>query len=190
MPEQRLPFVFVSGNPHKKREVERILGRSIETCDVDLPEIQSNDLVEVLAAKGESAWRHLGKPLVVEETGLDLRALGGFPGPLIKWMLARVGAEGVAKTAIALNDPAVVARCALLYRDRDGEVVAEGSCEGDLVLPPRGAAGFGWDPVLVPSGQVRTCAELGEAIKDRIGHRGRAWGAFREALLEQRGITF
>ena len=185
-----LPFVFVSGNPNKKREVERILGRTVDTCDIDLPEIQSGDLIEVLEAKGESAWRHLRRPLVVEETGLDLRALGGFPGPLIKWMLASVGAEGVARTAIALGDPAVEARCALLFRDADGVVIAEGGCTGELVLPPRGKGGFGWDPVLVPEGETATCAELGDATKDRIGHRGRAWDAFRRAMKEQRRIEF
>ncbi len=96
-----LPFVLVTGNAGKRREVERLIGGKIETLDVDLPEIQSDDLNEVLEAKGEEAWRRVGRPLVVEETGLELDALGGFPGPLVKWMLARVGPEGIARTFIS-----------------------------------------------------------------------------------------
>jgi non-canonical purine NTP pyrophosphatase (RdgB/HAM1 family) len=180
------PFVLVTGNPDKVAEAQRILGRELEAVDLDLPEIQSLDLAAVLRAKGESAWRRLGRPLVVEETGLELAALGGFPGPLIKWMLAAVGPEGVARTVLALGDARACARCAVLYRDAAGEVIGEGEDSGTLVLPPRGAAGFGWDPVFVPDGQRRTWAELGAAAKDEGAHRGRAWRALAGELERHR----
>jgi len=171
------PFVLVTGNPDKAAEAERILGRPVPTVTVDLPEIQSLDLLAVLHAKGEEAWRRLGRPLVVEETGLGLDALGGFPGPLVRWMLEAAGPEGVARTARALGDPGAGARCALLYRDAGGE----------LVLPARGDAGFGWDVVFRPEGAAGTYAELGAEYKDRHGHRGRAWRALAAALSERRG---
>ena len=136
----------------------------------------------LLREKAEEAWRHLGRPLIVEETGLELQALGGFPGPLIKWMLHRVGPEGVARTAHALGDPRAYARCALCYRDEKGSVIGDDGAWGDLVLPPRGDTGFGWDPVFQPVGGSLTCAELGDEAKDRIAHRGRGWrGASRRA---------
>ena len=185
----KLPFVLVTGNSDKRLEAERILGCVIETVDVDLPEIQSNDLIEVLKFKGEEAWRRVDRPLVVEETGLELNALNGFPGPFIKWMLAKVGAEGVARTAAALGDTSVTARCAFLYRDEDGIVVAEGRAPGNLVLPPRGDTGFGWDPVFVPEGEEATCAQLGDEVKDRIGHRGQGWQALLAALERERGLV-
>lgn len=171
------PFVLVTCNRDKAAEAERILGRPVQTAAVDLPEIQSLDLLEVLRAKGEEAWRRLGRPLVVEETGLALDALGGFPGPLVRWMLEATGPEGIARAAIALGDPAAHARCALLYRDAAGAVVAEGADHGELVLPARGDAGFGWDVVFQPAGEAATYAELGAEYKDRHGHRGRAWRA-------------
>jgi non-canonical purine NTP pyrophosphatase (RdgB/HAM1 family) len=177
------PFVLVTGNPHKAAEAGRILGRLVEAVDPDLPEIQSLDLLEVLRAKGEAAWRRLGRPLAVEETGLELAALGGFPGPLVKWMLAAVGPEGIAKTVRALGDPRARARCAVLYRDADTELLGEGEDTGTLVLPPRGTAGFGWDPVFVPDGHDRTWAELGDAAKDAGAHRGHAWRALAEKLI-------
>ena len=175
-------FTLVTGNRNKLLEAERILGCPIRCEPIDLPEIQSLDLAEVLRAKGEEAWRRLRRPLVVEETGLDLDALNGFPGPLVKWMLEAVGPVGIARAAHALDDPRATACCALIYRDADTTLVAAGETHGSLVLEPRGDSGFGWDPIFVPAGRSETYAELGERIKDQVGHRGRAWRELRRKL--------
>jgi XTP/dITP diphosphohydrolase len=179
-------FALVTGNPGKLAEARRMVGRAveggaIEAVAMDLPEIQSLDYREVLRAKGEEAWRRLGRPLVVEEAGLDLAALGGFPGPLVKWMLEAAGAAGIARTAAALGDSRATARCFLLYQDGERSVVAEGATEGTLVAP-RGSGGFGWDPVFQPEGSERTFAELAGQEKDAVSHRGRAWRALLAAL--------
>jgi len=170
-----VPYVLVTGNRGKIAEARRVVGPHLEAVEVDLPEIQSLDLLAVLRAKGDEAWRRLGRPLVVEEAGLELAALNGFPGPLVKWMLDAVGAAGLARTAIALGDPRAIARCALLYRDALRTVIAEGTTEGVLVLPARGVHGFGWDPVFQPDGETRTFGELTGDEKDAVSHRGRAW---------------
>ena len=180
------PFVFVTGNRDKVTEAERILGRRVESIDLDLPEIQGLDLVTILRAKGEEAWRRLGRPLAVEETGLDLDALGGFPGPLVRWMLEAVGAARIARTAHGLGDAGARAHCAVLYRDAAGAVIGEGHERGTLVLPPRGTTGFGWDPIFQPAGQDRTYGELPGEVKDEIGHRGKAWRALLAALERER----
>lgn len=169
------PFVLVTGNPGKVAEARLALGTDLETVEVDLPEIQSLDYLEVLRAKAEEAWRRVGRPLVVEEAGLDLAALNGFPGPLVKWMLQAMGAEGLSRAAWALGDVRAAARCFLLYKDGDQEILAEGRTEGTLVLPGRGAHGFGWDPVFQPAGSDRTFAELTGEAKDAVSHRGKAW---------------
>ncbi len=176
------PFTLVTGNRHKLREAERILGFRPACEELELPEIQSLDLVAVLRAKADEAWRRLERPLVVDETGLELEALDGFPGPLVKWMLEAVGAAGIARTAHALGDPGATARCALLYRDAEETILAEGVVPGHLVAAPRGAGGFGWDPIFVPEGQPQTYAELRAEEKDRLGHRGRAWRHLDRAL--------
>jgi non-canonical purine NTP pyrophosphatase (RdgB/HAM1 family) len=181
------PFVLVTSNAGKRREAERILGFSIETVEVDLPEIQSLDMAEVLRAKADEAWSQLRRPLIVEETGLEIHAMNGFPGPLVKWMLEAVGAEGVARVASAFEYQAATARCSLLYRSAEGDVVASGQTVGGLVLPPRGGQGFGWDPVFLPEGESRTYGELSTDRKDEIGHRGRAWRALVAKLLQSVG---
>lgn len=169
------PFVLVTGNPGKLAEARTALGTYIEAVEVDLPEIQSLDYREVLRAKAEEAWRRIGRPLIVEEAGLDLACLNGFPGPLVKWMLEAVGAEGIARTAAALGETRASARCFLLFKNGEREIVAEGRTEGILVLPGRGTHGFGWDPVFLPDGASQTFAELTGTEKDAVSHRGKAW---------------
>jgi non-canonical purine NTP pyrophosphatase (RdgB/HAM1 family) len=177
-----IPFVLVTGNPGKIAEARLVLGTDLEAVEVDLPEIQSLDYLEVLRAKADEAWRRVGRPLVVEEAGLDLAALNGFPGPLVKWMLEAVGAEGLSRTAVSLGDARASSRCFLLYKDGDRQVVAEGRTEGTLILPGRGTNGFGWDPVFLPEDADLTFAELTGAEKSAVSHRGKAWRALASLL--------
>jgi len=181
--KRSFPYRFVTGNAGKLAEARRIVGAELEAVAVDLPEIQSLALEEVLEAKAEAARAEVGGAIVVEETGLELSALGGFPGPLVRWMLAAVGPEGIARCALALGDSRAVARCALLVVDDERRIFAEGATTGNLVLPARGEGGFGWDPVFVPEEDSRTYGEMSDTDKDAIGHRGRAW----RLLLEQLG---
>ncbi|HVS16017.1 MAG TPA: non-canonical purine NTP pyrophosphatase [Thermoanaerobaculia bacterium] len=183
----RLPaFVLVTGNDDKRREAERILGRPVEAVSVELPEIQSLDLGAVLREKAEEAWRRVGRPLVVEETGLELSGLNGFPGPLVKWMLEAIGPAGVARVAIASGDARGRACCAMIYRDERGAVLGEGADRGRLVVPPRGDRGFGWDPVFEPEESAHTYGELPIEVKDARGHRGRAWRDLAARLASER----
>jgi XTP/dITP diphosphohydrolase len=188
-------LAFVTGNPDKLAEARRIWtagdagdrGLIFEAVALELPEIQSLDLLEVLRAKGAEAFRRLRRPLVVEETGLEIEAFNGFPGPLVKWLLVALGPEGMARAALTVAERegktgAAVARCMTLYLDGDREIVGEGVERGTLVLPPRGGQGFGWDPVFLPEDESRTYGELPPAEKDRLGHRGQAWRDLKRQL--------
>ena len=177
---------LVTGNPSKLAEARRLLP-GLQAEEVDLPEIQSLDLHEVLRAKGAEAFRRLGHPVIVEETGLEIHAFGGFPGPLVKWMLETVGPEGIARLTAHEGDTRATARCAMLFTDGERELIAEGSTAGHLVLPARGRRGFGWDPVFQPDESEHTYGEMTPEEKDAISHRGRAWRAFA-TLLADAGI--
>ncbi|MGH9379352.1 MAG: non-canonical purine NTP pyrophosphatase [Thermoanaerobaculia bacterium] len=167
-------FTLVTGNPGKLAEARRLCPLPFDAFELDLPEIQSLSFAEVARAKADEAWRHLGRPLVVEEAGLELAAWNGFPGPLVKWMLEAAGAAGIARTALALSETRATARCLLLYRDAEREILAEGVTPGRIV-EPRGDCGFGWDPIFLPEGSNQTFAELTAEQKDTFSHRGRAW---------------
>jgi non-canonical purine NTP pyrophosphatase (RdgB/HAM1 family) len=178
-------LVFVTSNLDKVREAEAVLGRSVQHQAIDLPEVQSLDLMEVVRSKAAAAVARLDRPVLVEDTGLELVGLGGFPGPLVRWVLSTVGAEGIARIAHAFENQRAVARCLLCATDGDTEVFGEGVVHGRITPAPRGPGGFGWDSVFepdVPGG--RTYGEMSEAEKNAISHRHRAFEALRVELGE------
>ena len=178
----RRDFVFVTGSADKRREAARILGFEPAAHPLDLPELQSLELAAILKAKAEAAFGALGAPVLVEDVSFEIEAMNGFPGPLVKWMLAALGAEGLAHAALALGDGSAKAVCALAYFDGQTLRTFEGETRGRLVAKARGGNGFGWDPVFQPQGSAQTFAELEPEDKDRHSHRGKAWRAFAAAL--------
>jgi non-canonical purine NTP pyrophosphatase (RdgB/HAM1 family) len=174
-------LLFVTGNPGKLAEARRLAGREIQSVAVDLPEMQSLSFEEILREKLAIAHAGLERPVVVEEAGLELAALNGFPGPLVRWMLEAVGAEGIARTALALGEPRARAVSLLAWTDGTHVVLGRGETEGEIVAP-RGANGFGFDPVFLPDGSERTFGEMAAEEKDRFSHRGKAWRDLLAAL--------
>lgn len=177
--------LLISGNPGKLAEARRICRFPLDALAIDLPELQSLDLREVLRFKARDAWFRAQQPVVVDETGLEFAGMNGFPGPLIKWLLESVGAEGLSRTALAFDDDRATARCGLLFFDGEREVMGEGAVTGRLVLPSRGGDGFGWDPVFQPDGGDRTYAEMSSAEKNRTSHRSLAWADLLRNLTGQ-----
>lgn len=175
-------MIFVTGSAGKLAEARRLAGCELEALNLDLPEIQSLDLVAVARAKAAAAASVVAGPLVVDDTGLELAALGGFPGPLVKWMLAAVGAAGIVRVASALGESRATARCVLVWRHGAREIVVDEAVAGHIVAP-RGDGGFGWDAVFAPvGGGGASYAELDATTKDTVGHRGAAWRSLLEAL--------
>jgi non-canonical purine NTP pyrophosphatase (RdgB/HAM1 family) len=176
-------LVFVTSNRGKLQEAEAVLGRRLDHCELDLPELQTLDLEEVVRGKARTAWEHLGRPVLVEDTGLELAGLGGFPGPLIRWLLVSVGPEGICTIANSFDDVRATARCLICATDGQSEILGEGVVEGTIVPSPRGEGGFGWDSTFVPSdGGGRSYGEMREEEKNLISHRHKAFIALRDAL--------
>jgi len=178
-------LVFVTSNHRKLHEAEAVLGRTLDHCGLDLPELQTLDLGEVVRGKAGAAWKRLGRPVLVEDTSLELAGLGGFPGPLIRWLLASVGPEGICKISGCFDDRRATARCLICATDGTIEVFGEGVVEGTIPPSPRGGGGFGWDSAFVPSdGGGRSYGEMNEEEKNLISHRHRAFIALRKALAD------
>jgi len=180
-------IAFVTSNPGKAREAAHFLGRPVAAVPFDLPEIQSLDFAEVARAKALAAAAALGRTVLVEDSGLEVRAWGGFPGPMTKWITAGpLGQEGLARMLDAFPDRIATAVSALALAkpgDRPEEVlVAVGRKNGTLAASPRGTNGFGWDVLFVPEGATRTWAEMSPEEKNRDSHRARAFAALRKAL--------
>ena len=86
---------FVTGNILKWEEANAIMGGTLERVDIDLEEIQSPDIVEIIQHKSKKAYELLGEPALCEDVGLSFDARNGLPGPWIKWFLKSVGNEGI-----------------------------------------------------------------------------------------------
>lgn len=175
--------VFVTTNENKRREAARILRIELETLDLDLPEIQALDVAEVAAAKARAAYEALGRPVLVEDSGLVVEAWNGLPGALTKWFLGSVGNEGLLRMIGPGDLRSARAVCAVAIADAGGSVrIFRGEVEGTLAREPRGGGGFGWDPIFIPRGGVLTYAEMGNE-KSADSHRTRALRAAREWLV-------
>jgi XTP/dITP diphosphohydrolase len=141
--------------------------------------------------KARAAMKATMMMTIAEDAGLEVDALGGRPGV----RSARYAGEGATdaqnnaallKALHEVEDDQRTARfrCVLVLVDpwTEGEVVAEGRCEGTIARQPRGGGGFGYDPLFVVGGSGRTMAELGEEEKNRVSHRARAVEAMRAEL--------
>lgn len=179
---QRQPIVFVTSNPNKAIEAERILGMPLLHADISLPEIQAATVEEITRYKLQAARSNALGRLIVEDVSLGLEALGGFPGPYVKWLLEAAGGRGLAAVSYALNDRTAVARCCLGYWDGVRSHILVGEIRGVVVVEPQGEERFGWDPFFVPHGSRKSFAEMDPGEKDRISHRGKAWRALRDLL--------
>ena len=159
----------------EKAEEAARLGFAIDRLDLDLPEPQALDPAVVAREKVESAWERLRRPVLVEDSGLEILAWGGFPGALVKWLEKSAGLDGIVRMLDPFPDRRARAVCAIACFDGERLVMARGVAEGSIAPAPRGERGFGWDSIFVPSGSTRTFAEMAAAEKDAVSHRGRAW---------------
>jgi XTP/dITP diphosphohydrolase len=190
-------------NPHKLREIGRICADwpvgwlTVESHEAPWPDVEEphETYLENALAKAHEVAAALGVPALADDSGIEVDALGGAPGP----RSARYAGEGATdeRNLAALLDAlrgipsggrTARYRCvAALAWPGGREVWAEGTCEGTLTSRPRGGGGFGYDPAFVPEGGDRTMAELSDAEKDRISHRGRAFRSLRDRLSADAG---
>jgi non-canonical purine NTP pyrophosphatase (RdgB/HAM1 family) len=166
--------VFVTARSEKAREAER-LGFRFDRLDLDLAEIQAIDPGEIVETKARAAYARVGRPVLVEDSGLSIHAWGGFPGALVKWLEKTAGLEAIARMLDAFPDRAATAACAVAWFDGERLARGRGDVLGSIAAAPRGAGGFGWDSLFIPDGSDRTFAEMSPGEKDRISHRRRAW---------------
>lgn len=172
---------FVTGNANKLAEVSAILAASgidIQSKELDLPELQGT-IEDISKHKARRAAEVIGGPVLVEDTCLGFNALKGLPGPYIKWFMKDLGHEGLVNMLAAYEDKSAQAVCTFAYCEGPGQepVLFQGRTDGKIV-PARGPARFGWDPIFEYRGQ--TYAEMDKVIKNSISHRFKALELLRE----------
>jgi non-canonical purine NTP pyrophosphatase (RdgB/HAM1 family) len=153
-------LTFITGNAAKAEQLAYHLDAPVAHQKVDLIEIQSLELSEIVAHKAKEAYKIVGSPVLIEDTALTFLALGRLPGPLIKWFLTELDNDGLAKLLDGYDNRA--ARAEVLFGLYDGRELKtyHGSAEGSIAERPRGERGFGWDPIFIPAGHDKTWGEM------------------------------
>lgn len=167
--------LFVSSNEHKFGEARRILERmgvAISHHRASLPEVQSHSLEEIALAKAASAHSLAGGAVLVEDDGLFIDSLKGFPGPYSSYVFDTIGNAGI--LALVRGDRAASFCSVVAYADGSRTAAFRGEVRGRISDAARGS-GWGYDPVFVPDGAGGTFAQID---KDRFSHRGEALEAF------------
>lgn len=192
--------VLATRNEHKLRELEAIL-RGVELrplpAAVELPPEDGETFRENAVIKARAARAACGGAALADDSGIAAAALGGRPGVRSARYAGpnasdRQNLELLLSELDGASDRRTAYVCALAHVAPDGaETIVEARCEGELIAAPRGEGGFGYDPAFVPDDtgpdDLRTMAELSDAEKHAISHRGRAARALAERLgLEPR----
>jgi|AP58_3_1055460.scaffolds.fasta_scaffold01157_9 XTP/dITP diphosphohydrolase len=161
-------ITLVSGNPGKIKEFKEILGLELKTIDIDLPEIQSTDVKEVAREKLKTAMKELkNKPCIIDDSGLHINRLNGFPGALIKFFHKKLQNDGIVNI---VGESKAQAVSVIGYFDGKNEFLFEGKTEGKIPDTPKGE-GFGWDAIFVPNLSELSYAEMSSKEKNKISQR-------------------
>jgi XTP/dITP diphosphohydrolase len=192
-----LTLLLASRNAHKLREISELLpGITLVPWPGEAPEIpedgaffQDNALQKATYAR--DWWKRLGtqpvEGVLADDSGLCVDALWGGPGILSARFAKELEQDAKNRKLLAML-PAGAARtarfvCVLALAPIEGELLTvSGAVEGTLALAPRGAEGFGYDPIFIPQGFDRTFGELTAEVKHAFSHRGRAAQAMLERL--------
>lgn len=185
-------IVLATSNRGKAEEIKRILeplGFEILIPEDKVPvEEKGNTFLENALIKARAYFDRFKVPALADDSGLEVRALGGYPGVFSSRFHAiefggveRVeGSEDEANIKKLLRlmkgkkDREAKFVCWVVLYTGEGGVFSYGECRGIIAEGPRGTGGFGYDPVFIPEGLSRTMAEIGPEEKDSISHRGKA----------------
>lgn len=176
---------LATSNSHKLAEARYVLSKysiEVEQKYVKKLEVQADD-VEKIAAEAAERLCEQGEDLtVVEDAGLYIKALNGFPGPYSEYVYRTLGIPGVLKLMAGVGDRSAYFKSAVAICAGGSVEVFVGVVEGFIAEEPRGSGGFGFDPIFVPLGSRRTFAEMTLEEKSEVSHRGKAFKALAEWL--------
>ncbi len=154
-------ITFITGNQKKADYLAKYLGHPVDHVKLDLDEIQSLDLNEIVEHKVRQAYDKIKTAVIVEDVSLEFEALNGLPGPFIRFFVDNVPFE---KICSMINGQSRRAKAKCVFGFYDGETVKlfEGGLSGEIAEVPTGENGYGWDRLFIPDGYSSTRAELNE----------------------------
>lgn len=154
-------ITFITGNQNKADYLAKHLGFPVDHVKLDLDEIQSLDLKEIVEHKVKQAYQKVKGPVLVEDVALEFAAFGRLPGTFIKFFVEEMSFEDIC-LMLGNKTRKATARCVFGYYDGRDLKLFEGKLEGEIAKKPAGENGFGWDKIFIPAGYSVTRASLNE----------------------------
>ncbi|MHA1906075.1 MAG: RdgB/HAM1 family non-canonical purine NTP pyrophosphatase [Candidatus Thorarchaeota archaeon] len=176
-------LILVTQNEHKLRELRPLFKEyevTFETTSLKKFEIRSNEVERVALEAARVAYIEAQRPVVLDDTGLYIDALDGFPKSYAAFVLKTIGKQGILK--LMQGEENRKARFVTGVGFSNGETLAtfKGVMEGSIAHKEEGDDGFGYDPIFIPEGETKTYAQLTFDEKIAISHRSKAFRAFLE----------
>ncbi|MFO7872540.1 MAG: RdgB/HAM1 family non-canonical purine NTP pyrophosphatase [Candidatus Undinarchaeales archaeon] len=164
---------FATSNPWKYREVKEKFEKAdldIGQINMQLLEIQDGGHKEIALTSARDAFEKEEKPLFVEDAGLHIKALKGFPGEFSAYVFKTLGIKGILKLMENVKNREAEFISVISYKDSEQEKVFKAVCRGSITCEVRGKDGFGYDPIFKPKGHDDTFAE-DYSLKKELSHR-------------------
>ncbi len=176
---------FASSNANKFKEANAILsgfGISLKFFKCKLQEVQANNLEEVAQHKARKAFSFCSKPVIIEDDGLFISSLKGFPGPYSSFVFDTIGNKGILR--LLSKQRSATFRSIIAYCEKEGDVVLFGANVCGKISEKIQGSKWGFDPIFVPEGQTLTYSQLRN--KNIISHRYLALKKFANWYLNKK----
>jgi XTP/dITP diphosphohydrolase len=171
---------FVTSNKGKYVEAQAIFGDLVQK-DIGYNELQVDTLEEVVDFGMKEVMARLKGPVIIEDAGLFVDGLKGFPGVYSAYVQKTIGNSGILRLMEGMDDRRAAFKSVVGYAEPGAEpVVFKGKLKGDIGFEPRGTGGFGYDPIFYVNG--KSLAEMSLEEKNRISHRAGAMKALKQWL--------
>jgi len=181
-------LVFVTSNPDKVVEAQRILGGhgiSFKHLSLRYPEIQDSSLRKIASTSARNIYNKLQRPLFIEDSGLFVKALRGFPGPYSSYVQETIGNPGILKLMDGIQERSSRFESVVAYVESVGRThLFIGAVDGTISTEIRGLR-WGFDPIFIPHGTNQTYAEMGVEAKQKVSHRGIALEKFATRIMKR-----
>ena len=179
---------FATNNVNKFNEAREVLADSkiaVGMLRIKSLEIQSDSLEEIARGSVEEAFEKYGLPMMVEDAGLLVDALNGFPGPYSAYAYRTIGNKGLLRLMERMDNRRATFRSVIAYfsLQLESPICFEGSVSGEIVHEERKAynkMGFGFDPIFKPDKSDKTFAQMNVVEKCKRSHRAAAFQKFAE----------
>jgi len=180
LPSDSSTLWFATSNRNKFHEAQSVLSRygiSLRHLRRQKTEIQSRSLTTIARFAAEKIAVKESRIVVVEDSGLFVEAIGGFPGPFSSYVLTTIGLSGMLRLIHGFRNRSAYFQAAIaLSFPGSGSAMFTGYARGRISKKARGSQGFGYDPIFIRNGATRTFAEMGLEYKNRYSHRAVAFG--------------